>query len=66
MTYERFTTKHLRRFLAQWKRQLAHKEQVIARHEPGTAYHTRALREAESYRSKVAEVERELEGREDK
>ena len=57
------STKTLQNFLTRYRRDLAHKEQVMARHKPGSPWHTRATREAEVYRARIARVEQELERR---
>ena len=56
----RMSTKHLQQLLRQYRKKLAQKELVLGRHEPGMSYHTRAAREAEGYRSRISEFEREL------
>ena len=60
MNWENLSTKSLRTQLRIARRRLAHKLTVQARHEPGTAYHTRAAREAETYRSREVAILREL------
>ena len=64
MNWENLSTKSLRTQLRIAERQLARKLIVKARHESGTAYHTRATREAKTFEDRVAEISRELARRE--
>jgi len=64
MNWENLSTKSLRTQLRIARRRLAHKLTVQARHEPGTAYHTRAAREAKTFEDRAAEISRELARRE--
>jgi len=50
----------LLRQLAHAEKQLAHKETVMQRNTPGTSAHTRAGREANAYRERIAEYKRRL------
>jgi hypothetical protein len=63
MDYKGMSTKHLHSFIRQYRKQLAHKERVASRHEPGTAYHTRAMRDTEALQGKIEKMQRELERR---
>lgn len=48
------------RWISRWRKVLAHKQDVAARHLPGSSYHTRAERDAESLRDAIARYERWL------
>lgn len=58
-----WTTKALQGLLRRFERNLAHKEKVAARHEPGTPYHTRATREIEGLQERIEIIEAELRSR---
>jgi len=44
------------RLLRQYREQLKHKRAVMSRHGPGTAYHTRAEREAATYAARIGRL----------
>jgi len=50
---KRLSDKTLQRLIRNAEKQLAHKHDVLARHAPGTAYHTRAQREIEALESRI-------------
>ncbi len=64
--YSGFSTKSLRRFLRQYRSSAEDKRAVMARHEPGTSHHIRALREANALDGRIAEIESELASRGEK
>jgi len=49
--------KRYEQFIRNWKKEIIQKEMVLARHAPGTAYHTRALRDIEGRRDRIVEFE---------
>ena len=59
----RMSIARLKRLLAQAQKTLEAKQAVAARHEPGTAYHTRATKEAETYQNRITAIEAELQHR---
>jgi len=58
-----FSTKTLRRLRRSAEKARAKKLAVMARHKPGTAYHTRAMREANGYLEDIRQIDRILAGR---
>jgi len=59
-TYSGLSTKTLERMRRGFEKKLRHKEAVMNRHRPGTAYHTAASRAAKTYRSRIATIDKEL------
>ena len=60
MNWSGLSTETLHTQLRIARRQLTHKLTVQARHKPGTTYHTRAAREAETFRDRESAILREL------
>ena len=60
---DRTPTKRLKQWLRFNKAQLAKKQAVMAKHEVGTPYHTRAMREASAYQENIEQITEELERR---
>lgn len=60
MNWSRISTKHLHSIRRAHAKKFEHKRQVAARHKPGTAYHTRASLEAQTYADLIAEIDAEL------
>jgi len=52
---------YLRRLIADFERRIAYKREVVARHAPGTPWHTRAMREIAALENSIATWERQLE-----
>lgn len=57
------TDKQIASLMRQYQTSLAHKQSVIARHQPGTAYHTRASRDVQELESRIQTLEQELKTR---
>lgn len=51
---------HLESYLEQYRVKLAHKLNVVKRHQPGTTYHTRATRDAAYYQDAIRILETEI------
>jgi hypothetical protein len=64
MSLLRVPIKRLRAWLRDARRKLDNKRGVMERHAEGTSYHTRAMREAEYWQSRIAELEEEIAKRE--
>ncbi len=63
MSLTRMSIARLKRLLIQAQKALEAKQTVVARHKPGTAYHTRATKEAETYQHRITAIEAELQQR---
>jgi hypothetical protein len=50
---KRHPDKTLQRLIRVAEKRIAHKRKVLARHEPGTAYHTRASREIAGLEARI-------------
>lgn len=57
---KRFSDKRLRKFIHRAEKQITHKNEVMTRHRPGSAYHTRARRELAALRKRVREWEGQI------
>lgn len=53
----RLSEKTYRRMRRRYVQQAERKQAIIDRHVPGTAYHTRAMRERGTYLSRIAEID---------
>jgi hypothetical protein len=50
----------LQSWLTKYQRELADKRAVMVKHTPGSAYHTRASREATAKQERIDEIQAEL------
>lgn len=63
MINSRMSAKSLRTMLRTARRQLTNRQNVAAKHAPGTAYHTRATKEAAALESRIREILKAIEGK---
>ncbi len=58
---KRLSDKTLKRLIRAAEKKIEHKQEVLVRHAPGTAYHTRASREIEALEMRIADWKAQME-----